>query len=62
MIDVLEHPNKEKYRHQIIMIVEIEGYAICIPTIEEEDGDFFMKTLYPSRKYTKAYNLEGKDE
>ena len=62
LIDVLEHPNKEKYRHQIIMIVEIEGYAICIPTIEEEDGDFFMKTLYPSRKYTKAYNLEGKDE
>ena len=61
LIDVLEHPNKEKYRHQIIMIVEIEGYAICIPTIEE-DGDFFMKTLYPSRKYTKAYNLEGKDE
>jgi hypothetical protein len=62
LIDVLEHPNKEKHRHQIIMIVEIEGYAICIPTIEEENGDFFMKTLYPSRKYTKVYNLEGKDE
>ncbi|NJL71776.1 MAG: toxin [Candidatus Competibacteraceae bacterium] len=62
LIDILEHPNKEKYGNQIIMIVDVEGYAICVPIIEKENGDFFMKTLYPSRKYTRIYDLEGRYE
>ena len=34
-------------------------YAICVPCVAEKDGDFFMKTLYSSRKYTKYYELGG---
>jgi len=41
------------------LIVEIDGYAICVPCVAEKDGDFFMKTLYRSRKYTKYYDLGG---
>ena len=59
LLDVLEHPNKEKYKNQIILIVEIEEYAFCIPCVVEANGNYFMKTLYPSRKYTKHYNLGG---
>ena len=61
LIDVLEHPNKEKYSNQIILVVEIEGYAFCIPCVKD-NNDFFMKTLFPSRKFTKSYKLEGKNE
>lgn len=60
LLDVLEHPNKERYANQIVIIVEIDRYAVCVPAVEEENGDFFLKTLFPSRKYTKRYNLDGK--
>lgn len=59
LLDVLEHPNKEKYKNQIILVVEIEDYAFCIPCVPEANGNYFLKTLYPSRKYTKQYNLGG---
>jgi len=59
IIDILEHPNTKKYPNQYIIIVEIEGYAYCIPCIEEKNGDFFMKTIFPSRKYTQKYHLRG---
>jgi hypothetical protein len=38
------------------------GYAVCVPAIEEKNGDFFLKTLFPSRKYTKRYKLNVKNE
>ena len=60
LIDVLEHSDKEKYGNQLILIVDIDGYAVCVPCVLEKDGDFFLKTLYPSRKYTKDYKLKGK--
>jgi hypothetical protein len=62
LIDVLDHPNKEKYGNQIILIVDIDGYAFCIPCVPEPDGNYFMKTLFPSRKYTKLYKLGGNHE
>ncbi len=59
LIDVLEHPNKKKYAKQLILVVEIEGYAICVPCIEEDNGDYFLKTIFPSRRYTRIYQLGG---
>jgi len=59
LLDVLGHSDKEKYGNQLILIVEIDGYAVCVPCVPEKDGDFFLKTLYPSRKYTKDYKLRG---
>ncbi|MEN6490997.1 MAG: toxin [Rectinema sp.] len=55
LLDVLEHPNKEKYGNQIILVVEIEGYAFCVPCVPEENGNYFLKTAYPGRKHTKQY-------
>jgi len=59
LIDVVEQPNTAKHENQLILIIEIDGYAICVPCVPEKDGDFFLKTLYRSRKYTKSYNLGG---
>ncbi len=54
LLDIIVHPR--------IFIVDIEGYAICVPFVEEQNGDFFLKTLFPSRKYTKQFDLEGRNE
>ncbi|GAB6091740.1 toxin [Spirochaeta dissipatitropha] len=62
LIDAIENPNKEKYKNQLILIVDIDGYAVCVPCVLQENGDYFLKTLFPSRKYTKKYNLGGKNE
>ncbi|NCN05373.1 MAG: toxin [Spirochaetales bacterium] len=62
LLDVVDHPNIEKYKKQKILIVDIEGYAICVPFVEEGKGDFFLKILFASRKHTKQFNLEKKNE
>ena len=58
ILDILEHPNKSKYPNQKLMIVEIDGYAYVVPFVEE-GKDIFLKTIFPSRKYTKKY-LRGR--
>lgn len=53
-VDVLEHPNKERYPNQKISVVLIEGYAYLVPFIESET-EMFLKTIIPSRKALKRY-------
>ena len=60
LLDVLEHPNQEKYEGQKIFVVEIDGYAYLIPFIEDE-REIFLKTIIPSRKATKKY-LKGSEK
>ncbi len=59
LITALEHPNKETYKNQFILVVNIDDYAFCVPCVEEKEGGFFLKTIFPSRKYTKLYIKEG---
>ena len=43
---------------QKIYILEIESYAVIVPFVEK-DNEIFLKTAFPSRKYTKRYGLKG---
>lgn len=54
-----DHPNKEKYPNQKIMVVDVDGYAYLIPFVIDGD-EYFLKTIIPSRKATKKY-LGGKN-
>jgi hypothetical protein len=54
LLDVLNHPNPEKYPKQMLMIVEVKNYAFVVPFIENDDH-YFLKPIYPSRKATKIY-------
>ncbi|RKZ41651.1 MAG: toxin [Gammaproteobacteria bacterium] len=54
LLDVIKHPNKDKYPNQKIFIVEINDYAYMIPYVESEE-EVFLKTIIPSRKATKKY-------
>lgn len=41
------HPARE---NQMRIIVKLNGYPCVIPLIIEDDGSWFLKTIYPSRK------------
>lgn len=60
LLDVLEHPNQEKYKGQKIFVVQMDEYAYLVPFIED-DREIFLKTIIPSRKATKKY-LKGSEE
>ena len=44
--------------NQKIYILEINNYAFVVPYIEK-DNEIFLKTVFPSSKYTKLYDLKG---
>ena len=46
------------YPNQKIYVLEIENYAYIVPFVESEN-EIFLKTAFPSRKYTKRYGLKG---
>jgi uncharacterized DUF497 family protein len=54
LIDVLDHPNKEKYGNQKLLLFNIENYIYVVPAVID-GGSCFLKTIYPSRKYTEKY-------
>jgi uncharacterized DUF497 family protein len=57
LLDVLEHPNQEKYKGQKIFVVQVDDYVYLVPFIETDD-EVFLKTIIPSRKATRKY-LKG---
>lgn len=59
LLQVVQHPNTEKYPRQKIMIVGMDGYAYLIPFVEETDY-LFLKTIIPSRKATRDF-IVGKE-
>lgn len=52
VLDIVEHPNQERYKGQRIFIVKIRDYAYLVPFLETE-REVFLKTIIPSRKATK---------
>lgn len=54
LLDIVEHPNQEKYSGQKIFIVNINNYAYLIPFMET-DQEVFLITIIPSRKATQKY-------
>jgi len=54
VLDVLEHPNQEKYPGQRIAVLWINEYAYLVPYVQEGE-EIFFKTIIPSRKATSKY-------
>jgi hypothetical protein len=54
LLDVVQHPNKDKYAGQNFYIVDVDNYVYLVPFIRE-GGRTFLKTIFPSRKHTKKY-------
>jgi hypothetical protein len=56
LLDIILSPTHE---NQKCFVVEMKSYAYIIPYVKVNDTQYFLKTIYPSRKYTKKY-LKGK--
>jgi hypothetical protein len=54
LLDTILHPNQQRYPGQQIFIVEVEEYVFLVPFVEDEEK-IFLKTIYPSRKFTMKY-------
>ena len=62
IVTVLEHPNTDKYPNQKLYLIDYKKQIYVVPfVINKEEGVIFLKTIYPSRHYTKRY-LERNDE
>lgn len=58
VLDIIEHPNQKKYGNQKIFVVYVKGYVYLVPFVINENGDFFLKTIIPSRKAKQKYIQE----
>lgn len=58
LLDILEHPNQEKYVDQKIYVICVKEYVYLVPFVVEVDGNIFLKTIIPSRKAKKKYISE----
>ena len=63
LLDDIEHPNKQKYPNQniFILLFAIKNYVYLVPYIEDENT-IFLKTIIPSRKMNKKYNIRNNNE
>ena len=55
LVDVLNHPNQQRYPGQMIYVVDIEQYLYLVPFVTDADGTRFLKTIIPSRKATRDH-------
>lgn len=55
LLDIRFHYNQKKYPNQKILYVRLLGEVYAVTFIEEMNGDYFLKTLFPSRKARKAF-------
>ena len=51
-----DHPDQNRYPNQKVLVVDLDGYAYCVPYVTD-GGTWFLKTIYPSRNF--KYLLEG---
>ncbi len=61
LLDVVQHPNTEKYAHQRMFVVKIDNYIYLVPFVESKI-ETFLKTIIPSRKATRQYLSGAKQE
>ncbi len=61
LLDILAHPNQSKYPRQLVLVVSCDSYAYLVPFVEEDDN-FFLKTVIPSRKATRDYLNQGEPD
>ena len=55
---IKEHPRPEKYPGQKLFAISIAGYVFIVP-FEETDEKINFRTIYPSRRATKAHRRSG---
>ena len=55
LVDVVEHPNQDRYPGQLIYVVDIDETIYLVPFVIQNDGTRFLRTIIPSRKAMRDY-------
>ena len=55
ILDILPHPNSDKYPNQKIYVLNINNYVHLVPFVRQDAYHVFLKTIFPHRKLTKQY-------
>ncbi len=55
LVDVVEHPNQDRYPGQLIYVVEIDETIYLVPFVIQTDGTRFLRTIIPSRNAMRDY-------
>lgn len=55
-----DHPDQKKYPNQRIYFVNINNYIYMVPYVTHKN-EIFLKTIIPSRKATRMYKKEQKN-
>lgn len=58
LLGVVKHPKRSNQR---ILLFERDKYVWVVPCVAKK-GELFLKTLFPSRKYTKIWKKGDKDD
>ena len=53
VLDIIQNPSAN-FPEQSSYVLNIEGYAYCVPFVESKD-EIFLKKMYPSRRLTAFY-------
>jgi uncharacterized DUF497 family protein len=61
LLDILQHPNPDRYAGQRIFVVQREDYVYLVPFVEDGHS-VFLKTIITGRKATKQYLGEEPDD
>jgi uncharacterized DUF497 family protein len=54
VLDVMFHPNRERYPDQYVIVLKMADYVWLVPYIKTR-GVRFLKTIIPSRKAAREY-------
>lgn len=57
-LDVVLHPDQDKYPGQMISMAEVDGSVYAVPFVES-GTEIFLKTIIPSRKATQQYRSQS---
>lgn len=52
LLDLIPHPTRT---NQSIYIIRLKGYTHAVPFVLDDEGNVFLKTIYPSREFQKKY-------
>jgi len=56
VIDIVKHTDPDRYQNQLIYLIDYRNYIWAVPHIvDKENGEIFLKTIYPSRRLTRKY-------
>jgi hypothetical protein len=61
LLDDIEHPNRQKYPGQRVLVVLANAYVYAVPYVPTPDG-IFLKTAFPSRRLKAQYLPSESDE